>query len=212
MTCTGLVFHYIDTRGFLAKYKLHTSAEDLTKNRASRKDVIKFALIQQAAQCVLGYMMADDTELFVPSEHAVAQWARRLRAVELLFLQCIHTAGFDISWLGFGVTASKPASPMVPRQDLFGLRARNATQSIVNRNDVVAYTPGELLVAKAIYWTLFPLFQYVLTMILVDTFQYFTHRVFHVNKWLYSEFPAPIWFVETYGLIGSSRTYPFNAP
>ncbi|KAL8902463.1 MAG: hypothetical protein Q9207_004684 [Kuettlingeria erythrocarpa] len=162
----SFVFHFIDTRGFLSRYKLHTSAEDLTKNRASRKDVIKFALIQQAAQCVLGYLMAD-TEQFVSSEYAVAQWAQRLRTIELTFLQCVQLAASSVPW----VTASEQKSPMVPRQDLFGLLVGNSTQSMPSGHKVVPFTPVELLVAKSIYWTVFPLCQYVAAMILADTFQ-----------------------------------------
>lgn len=43
-----------------------------------------------------------------------------------------------------------------------------------------------VVIAKLIYWVLVPLFQYAAAMVLADTMQYFTHRVFHVNRWLYS--------------------------
>ncbi|KAI4086062.1 MAG: hypothetical protein LQ344_007877 [Seirophora lacunosa] len=182
----SFVFHFIDTRGFFSKYKLHTSAEDLTKNRASRRDVIKFALVQQAAQCVLGYLMADDGEQFVSSEHAVALWAQKLRAVEIVFLKCVHSAGLTMPWVIHGATASEPASPAVARQDLFGSLVGHSSQLTINGNRaVMPFAPAELLLAKVIYWALFPLGQYILAMILADTFQYFTHRAFHVNKWLY---------------------------
>lgn len=114
------------------------------------------------------------------------------------FLQCIHSAASTVPW----VTASEPRSPTVSRQDLFGLLVGNSTQSMPSGTKVVPFTPKELLVAKAIYWTVFPLCQYVVAMILADTFQYFTHRAFHVNKWLYSELPTGVCRLAPCGLTG----------
>ncbi|KAL9601434.1 MAG: hypothetical protein Q9219_002500 [cf. Caloplaca sp. 3 TL-2023] len=178
----SFIFHYIDTRGLLAAYKLHTPAEDLSKNRASRKDVIKFALIQQAAQCILGFLMADDTEQLVSPDYAIALWAQRLRFVEI---RIVHFLSFA-AWGNGGSKTLGKSLPLVVRQDTFGGFLNNATQPAVYSADQAAvFSPKELVFAKTMYWVLIPLFQYMAAMILADTFQYFTHRAFHVNKWLY---------------------------
>ncbi|KAL8829966.1 MAG: hypothetical protein Q9170_005953 [Blastenia crenularia] len=179
----GFVFHYIDTRGLFAKYKLHTSAEDLTRNRASRKDVIKFALIQQAAQCLLGYLMADDTEQLPSPQYAIAVWAQRLRYLETWFMQI---TGFHTTWTVYGLKLFEQTAPVVSQQDPLAGFLKNTSGTLLSATDTtISFTPREMLLAKAIYWILFPLGQYLLTMVLVDTFQYFTHRAFHVNNWLY---------------------------
>ena len=109
---TGITFHYIDTRGFLSKYKLHTPAEDLTKNRATRRDVIKFALIRQAAQCLLGYQTAA-REPFVPHDYGVALWAQKIDYFEMAAGEVMRYTGLNLEWIlnesqgyGMGYTAA----------------------------------------------------------------------------------------------------------
>ncbi len=188
----GFVFHYIDTHGLFSKYKLHTSAEDLTKNRASRMDVIKFALIQQAAQCTLGYLMADDTEQFISSNYATALWAQRIRYAELIVVRWIPCPNYFWPSTASEFKSTKSTSPSALSQNSLGDLLETSPQAFFSANpSLAASTPQELMLAKLIYWVLIPLFQYILAMVLADTFQYFTHRAFHVNKWLYSKLNQP---------------------
>ncbi|CAL8580637.1 Sphingolipid C4-hydroxylase sur2 [Xanthoria parietina] len=187
----SFIFHYIDTRGLFSRYKLHTSAEDLTKNRASRKDVIKFALIQQAAQCTLGYLMADDSEQFVSPEYATASWAQRFRYMRAIIQRSVPYMSNLWLWTGYGTKGSGNASPAGVWQDALGDLLGNTTRGLdTSRIGPAPFTPQEVMFAKAMYWVLVPLFQYVAAMVLADTFQYFTHRAFHVNKWLYKHVHA----------------------
>ena len=186
---TGITFHYIDARGFLSKYKLHTPAEDLTKNRATRRDVIKFALIQQAAQCLLGYLTAA-REPFVPHDYGVALWAQKIDYFGMAAGEVMRYAGLDLEWIlnesqgyGMGYTAAFA-------QDIWSSHISNFSQVVGERPDgpTVNFSAWELIAARLLYWVVVPLFQYISAMVLADTFQYFTHRAFHVNKWLYSKF------------------------
>lgn len=171
---TGLTFHYIDTHGLLSKYKLHTPAEDLAKNRASKRDVIKFALIQQAAQCTLGYLTADSNEIYVPPESGVASWARRIHFVGTLVHQLLRSITIYFPWKnGNSKALNNPADDLGTLQ--LGIPPTAASFSAL-----------ESVMAQTTYWALIPLSQYVAAMVLADTMQYFTHRAFHVNKWLYS--------------------------
>ncbi|KAL9002483.1 MAG: hypothetical protein Q9188_004584 [Gyalolechia gomerana] len=175
----SLVFHYIDNRGLLSQYKLHTSAEDLTKNRASRKDVIKFALIQQAAQCLLGYLMADG-EQYVSPQYAIAMWAQRLQSVELRSSQWIHFLA------SYGSQMSEAVFPVSLPQDPLNALSNDTAHTLLWPTDgTMAFTSRHLSLAKAIYWVLYPFFQYISAMVLADTMQYFAHRAFHANRWLY---------------------------
>lgn len=147
---------------------------------------------------MLGYLMADDTEQFHSSEHTIALWAQKLRGVEMLMIKAIHLTS---PWILRGATMdSDPAtaaSPTVSTGEYFpgfSFAAANASAyTLATKGDgaVMPFTQAEILAAKGIYWILFPLAQYILAMILADTFQYFTHRAFHVNKWLYSKPPIP---------------------
>lgn len=184
----GLTFHYIDTRGCLSKYKLHTPAEDLTKNRATRRDVIKFALIQQAAQCLLGYLTAV-TEPFVPHDYGISLWAQKIRYFGIIVREVTRCAGLDLKWIitesqGYGVGYTAAFA-----QDIWSSHISNFSQAVAEHTDgpTANFSTWELLTARLLYWVVVPLFQYISAMVLADTFQYFTHRAFHVNKWLYSK-------------------------
>jgi len=184
----GFIFHYIDTRGLLSSYKLHTPAEDLTKNRATKKDVIKFALFQQACQCTLGYLTSG-AEQYVPHEYGIAAWAQTIRYGEILAAQWMRYAGVDVTWImneskGHGLA---PAAAFL--RDTHNSHAGNFSQvqqapTGVETTNISAF---ELIIAGSIYWIIVPLLQYLAVMIVADTFQYFTHRAFHVNRWLYSK-------------------------
>lgn len=76
-------------------------------------------------------------------------------------------------------------------------------------NDV-SFSVTEIFAAKALYWIIVPLLQYLAVMVLADTFQYFTHRAFHVNKWLYSK--QEIRSSSSTRLIMQNRARPLNAP
>ncbi|KAL8640610.1 MAG: hypothetical protein Q9226_008727, partial [Calogaya cf. arnoldii] len=180
------VFHYIATQGLLSQYKLHTSAEDLTKNRASRKDVIKFALIQQTFQCTIGYLLADETEQFVSPQYAIALWAQRLRHTEFMMFRWLPY--YSYLWPGTTFEPKGPgdASPSALWQDVLDNLLGNITQGLdTSRASLTSFTSQEMMAAKVMYWALVPAFQYIAAIVLADTFQYFIHRAFHVNKWLY---------------------------
>lgn len=185
------MFHYIDTRGLLLKYKLHTPAEDLTKNRATKKDVIKFALFQQACQCTLGYLTAG-ADQSISHEYAIAAWVQTIRYSGILATQLMRYAGVETSGVmneckGYGTSYAAAFT-----QDTLSSNGSSFSQTIEAPNAIgtIPFTPSEINAARAVYWILVPLLQYISVMILADTFQYFTHRAFHVNKWLYSKLEA----------------------
>ena len=185
----GLTFHYIDTRELLSAYKLHTPAEYLKKNRASRRDVVKFALIQQAAHCIIGYYMADDTELFYADSYGIATWARRVRQVQCFVSPLVHIFSFGVGSVTTDSTDSRTALGAKFVQESFGTCLNNATQTACagGNGSFAAYSSWEWAVAEIIYSIIVPLLQFLTAMVLADTLQYFTHRAFHVNKWLYSK-------------------------
>ena len=187
----GFIFHYIDTKGLLSAYKLHTPAEDLTKNRASKANVIKFALFQQICQCTLGYLTAAE-EQFVSHEYAIATWAQMIRYIGDFAIQWTRYIGLDLPWIAHDSRGYGSAFPATFGQDTYSRSIGNLSQVVQPQTALVPmqFSAGETFIAKILYWILVPLFQYIAVMVLADTMQYFTHRAFHVNKWLYSK-PKP---------------------
>ncbi len=140
--------------------------------------------MQQAAQCLLGYWMSDNSKQFIPHEYVIAAWAQKIRYSEALASQWIRYLGFGLTWIPSNLNAYGPASTVAFTHGRVG----NSSQDYSAQFAVESIpSPLDLMTAKCIYWILMPLFQYISAMVLADTFQYFTHRAFHVNKWLYSE-------------------------
>lgn len=185
----GLTFHYIEKTDFLSAYKLHTPAEFLKKNRATRRDVVKFALIQQAGQILLGYWMADASEVFHSDHYSVAAWALTIRRIQVFLVHSIHYFGFasvSAAQTSAGTEAVFASSVI---QESVGACLHNSSQAAYVGCTAAAasFTRWEWASAELVYWIIVPVVQYVTAMALADSFQYFTHRAFHVNKWLYSK-------------------------
>ena len=128
-------------------------------------------------------------EHFVSHKYAIAVWAQKIRYGEILAIQWMRYLGLELAWIandskGFGSGFSGPFI-----QDIYGSNIGNLSQVVQPQTAMVpiTFSAWELITAKSFYWILVPLFQYISVMVLADTMQYFTHRAFHVNKWLYSK-------------------------
>ena len=137
----GLTFHFFDTYGWFSQYKTHTPEEFLRRNHATLYNVLKYAIIQQIAQCIFGYVLSGGPDLVHSHEYNIAGWVQTVRAAES-------------TWMAF--------SP----------------------KDTTAV--WELALAETIYWALVPAVRLFVALFLSDTWQYFTHRLLHQNRWLYS--------------------------
>ena len=182
-----MTFHFVDSKGYLQNYKLHTPAELLRKNRASQWDVIKFALLQQLAQFFHGYWMADSSKVYPSEAYCLAEWARQIRWLEIFAAHMLQNVGLA------GLISTKQAglvTPAVLAQPFSGAGSSvhpNGSWSEFASGSCrpPAFSDGEILAARLLHWYLYPLFQYALAIALADTWQYFTHRVYHANRWLY---------------------------
>ena len=137
----GLTFHLFDTYGCFSKYKTHTPAEFLRRNHATLYNVLKYAIIQQIAQCIFGYILSGGPELVHSHEYNISQWVQTLRVTQS-------------AWIAF------------------------------DPGEIT--TAWELAMAETLYWVLVPAARLFVALFLSDTWQYFTHRLLHQNKWLYS--------------------------
>lgn len=189
----SLTFHYIDVKGKCVRYRLHTPAEYLKRNRASKADVIKVALFQQLCQCLLGVVIAQD-ELSTSAEYDLAVWARRIRLAQRAVPGLLSMFGIDSIRLATVVAEISPRFGAILLGGSY-IAAGNTSVAMASESSfeisagVASYAQWEVITAQLLYYVLVPIFQFFVALILSDTWQYVTHRIFHANKFLYSESP-----------------------
>lgn len=136
--------------------------------------------------------MADDTELFYSDDYGIALWAHMIHQVLSHVAHVINVFGFASAWAAkaYSNVEAVVAYPIL----LDSVRAYLGNSTQIAYSEIIAMTPSissfEWRAATVVYWVLIPSLQFMFAMLLADTFQYFTHRAFHVNKWLYSKLTA----------------------
>jgi sphinganine C4-monooxygenase len=136
----------------------------------------------------LGYLTAAEKQP-LSHEYAIAVWVQNVRYGGIVATQWLRYLGLELAWVANNSKGS--GSGFVERfiQNTYGNNIRNLSQVAQPQTAMVLtdFSAWTIITAKILYWILVPLFQYISVMILADTMQYFTHRAFHVNKWLYSK-------------------------
>lgn len=183
------LFHLFDVFDIFPQYRLHTPAEVLKRNRVGRWECLRDVLVQQALQTLAGLgthlYLGGDT--LVTQEYAISLWARRVRICQRVIPIAFAAVGLD----------SQAISEHLGLQSTFGsvlaggMSSDSRNMSSVHGGQMdssLDYLAWELFVAKAIYHVIFPALQFLLAMFVVDTWQYFLHRLMHTNKWCYRTF------------------------
>ena len=183
----SLFFHLLDVYDFFPQYRLHTPAEVLKRNRATRWDVFRDVIIQQLVQTAFGVGIAllEEPATYGREDYDITAWARRIRIVQRGIPVVLGLVGIDATSLAksissqHGMLAGALAGGVYPE----------LTQTIqLSGRPIIApaLANWELLAARTIYHLLIPSLQFVIAICALDTWQYFMHRAFHVNKWLYT--------------------------
>lgn len=169
----SLFFHILDTYDLFPQYRLHTPAEVLKRNHVSRFEVLRDVIIQQVVQTAFGLLVAcvDPPETIGKEDYDVAVWAQRLRIGQRYLPGLIGLVGVNAVSLAAKLQSNYPQMAGA----LSG--GRYSTRS---------FASWEILTAKAIYWAIIPCLQFVVAILIVDTWQYFLHRAMHMNKFLYT--------------------------
>jgi sphinganine C4-monooxygenase len=184
----SLFFHYIDVMDVWPQYRLHTPAEILKRNHVSRYEVARDVIVQQIIQTIVGAVLAltEPPEMFGREDYDIGRWATRLRIAQRALPQLLGLVGLNAAAISKNVSRSHPM--------LAGILAGGKYPSLITGLDVVSGSPipafaaWEIFTAKALYWYIIPVMQFLLAIVIVDTWQYFLHRAMHMNKWLYSKF------------------------
>jgi len=183
------IFHIIDELDLFPQYRLHTPAEILKRNHATRWEVFRDVIIQQIIQTLVGLALGfvEGPAMYGKEEYDIAVWAQRIRLAQRAIPTLLSLVGVDASLLSKRVASSNPSLASA----LAGGRYPSLERLVsVNGHAVAApaFARWELLCANAIYHFLIPALQFLIGVLVVDTWQYFWHRGMHLNKYLYTAF------------------------
>lgn len=163
----SLFFHILDMSEWkwLDKYRIHESAEVQSRNLATRSQVVWAVIIQQAIQTMLGYVWVDEKPLVTP-----AMRRQQIDSVGVWVVKAVQT-----------ILGGEMGSTLLQEKG----------------TDLVYF----------VYWWGIPIAQFVTAMcvyqyrfiyvltdsiifsrFIIDTWQYFLHRLMHVNTFLYKQF------------------------
>lgn len=179
----SLFFHFLDTHDLLSQYRLHTPAEVLKRNHVTRREVVRDVILQQAIQTVVGYILTltEPEEMRGAEGIEVLSLYSRLVWAEGWLRRALAIAGID----GLGLEKTIGSG--------FAMLGRAAVwQKVVQFAGLSAEGDWRMQVVELAYWYLIPAMRIGLAIFILDTWQYFLHRLMHESKWLYSKFPTPL--------------------
>lgn len=185
----SLFFHIIDIYDVWPQYRLHTPEEILKRNHAGRWEVARDVIVQQVIQTLVGAALSytEPRAMAGKERYDVAIWATRIRLAQRALPAVLGIVGLNAATISKNMSASHPL--------LAGALAGGYYPGLVTELDgsnglmVPAFAAWEMVVAKAIYWLVIPGLQLFGAVCILDTWEYFIHRLMHINKWMYSEKP-----------------------
>jgi sphinganine C4-monooxygenase len=187
----SMFFHWLDTNDYLPQYRLHTPAEVLKRNRVSRWEVIRDVLIQQAVQTGMGIVLilTEPEDTYGKEDFDIAVWTRRVRAAQKAIPWLLSIVGVNSKEIASHMATSHP---LLARALSGGYYPSSKVAALVSDDNSTTNAPGyvswEVLIATAIYYYIVPMIQFGVGLFIVDTWDYFLHRILHMNQWLYSKF------------------------
>lgn len=184
----SIFFHIIDTLDLFPQYRLHTPAEIAQRNKASRYEVLRDVIFQQMIQGVMGAVLGitDPPQYMGMEEYDVAVWATRVRLAQRALPAFLSVLGINAATISKNMAVSHPLLAAVLAGGHYPFVTEFAGSSGMA---VPVFAAWELLVAKAIYYVIIPALQFFIAVTILDTWQYFLHRLMHQNKWLYGLCP-----------------------
>ena len=173
----GLFFHWCDISGHFQQYRIHTSAEEKSRNCVSRGECLRGVLLNQSLQTLLGAVAGwtGDGDFHGSEAYDVAKWALRFRQLKGILPNVLVLIAIDVKILDQFL---KPSYPWFAA--IISPSAECSPGSDFN--------PLELLVGQTIYHIIIPFVLFVFAVLIADSWQYFGHRWMHQNKFMYSTF------------------------
>ncbi|KAI0016671.1 fatty acid hydroxylase superfamily-domain-containing protein [Xylariomycetidae sp. FL0641] len=184
----SVFFHLIDVYDLFPHYRLHTPAEILQRNHATRYEVFRDVIVQQIIQAGMAVVLGltDPPQLTGMEEYDVAVWATRVRLAQRAVPAVLGVLGLNAATISKNMAVSHPllAGALAGGHYPFLTTGLDATTG----SSVPAFAAWEVAVAKFIYHAAIPFVQFTVAVVVLDTWQYWLHRIMHTNKWLYTTF------------------------
>ncbi|EPS40450.1 hypothetical protein H072_5717 [Dactylellina haptotyla CBS 200.50] len=161
----SMVFHYIDQYELLEKYRIHTPEEVLKRNHVSRYEVIRDVIIQQVVQFIVGLALGyiEPEEMTGAEPWDIYRLSQSVGWAATLFLSLLGIDGQAL--------AANAHIYLSTHGGGFGA--------------LVANIDWRWKIAEALYWICFPLLRLAVAIFVLDTWQYFWHRLMHQVPFLY---------------------------
>lgn len=187
----SLFFHFIDVYDLFPQYRLHTPAEITQRNLASRYEVARDVILEQALQVVMVAILnlTESRQMTGMEDYDVAVWATRIRLAQRSVPKLLALLGLNALSISKSMASSHPL--------IAGALAGGHYPFLTTPLDgdtgasVPAFAAWEMTLAKLIYWAVIPGIQIMFGIVFLDTWQYMWHRTMHVNTWMYSELQTP---------------------
>lgn len=176
----SLTFHFIDIHDLFPQYRLHTPEEITKRNRASRYEVARDVIMQQIIQVATGAVLAltEPPKMAGKAEYDIAVWATRVRLAQRALPIFLGALGLNATAISENLADSHPMLAGAVAGGYYPFTTDTAEP---------AFVAWEMMLAQAIYHIITPGVQFFVAIFILDTWQYFLHRLMHVNKWLYGE-------------------------
>ncbi|KAI4115983.1 MAG: hypothetical protein LQ345_003522 [Seirophora villosa] len=177
----GAFFHLLDTYELFGNYRIHPTEDELKRNHITRweclKGVVRYHVIQISIGLLLNHgaspPMVGDQACRIHDAANMVHNARRIIPIIL------NTIGIDAKQLSHAAQGTSPTLASI-----IGGGDDHLT-SIMTSTAQNHLTPFDFALATFSTNILVPALQYLVALIVVDTWIYFTHRLCHVNRTLY---------------------------
>ncbi|KZZ90731.1 Fatty acid hydroxylase [Moelleriella libera RCEF 2490] len=179
----SLFFHMIDIFDLFPQYRLHTPEEITRRNHATRYEVARDVIVQQIIQVATSAVLnlTEPIEVIGKTEHDIAVWATRLRLAQRALPGLLSFLGLNAAAISKSMSSTHPL--------LAGALAGGYYPFLTTSDSAEpSFAPWELTAAKLIYHLIVPGLQFSVAVVFLDSWQYFLHRLMHVNRWMYTKF------------------------
>lgn len=181
----SLFFHFLDVHDLLSSYRLHTPEEVLKRNHVTRREVVKDVIVQQVIQTIVGLAIG----VSEPEEMIGGEWWEimglysKFVSVERWVVRGLAaTVGIDGLALEekviAGITSIGGDRVLAGLMGVLGLDSRAGSSPEMG--------DWRYKLVEIAYWYLLPAARFWVAIFIMDTWQYFLHRLMHEVKWLYS--------------------------
>ncbi|PWW80143.1 hypothetical protein C7212DRAFT_340690 [Tuber magnatum] len=183
----SLFFHFLDVRDLLASYRLHTPEEVLKRNHVTRREVVRDVIVQQVIQTIVGLAIgvSEPEEMIGGESWEIMDLYSKLVSAERWVLRGLATTvGIDGLALEDKVIAGI--------NSIGGDKVLAGLMGVLGLDGRIGSSPEmgdwRYKLVEIAYWYLLPAARFWIAIFIMDTWQYFLHRLMHEVKWLYKTF------------------------